>query len=92
MSGQSEEEATLHLNAINQVPGARPWKLTFSYGRALQASCLQAWKGKKENVADAQKAFLVRAKANSEAAVGKYAGGSGAAGSDKSLYVKNYSY
>jgi len=90
--GQSEEEATLHLNAINQVPGARPWKLTFSYGRALQASCLQAWKGKKENVAEAQKAFLIRAKANSEAAVGKYAGGSAAAGSDKSLYVKNYSY
>ena len=88
--GQSEEEATIHLNAINQVPGPKPWKLTFSYGRALQSSCLQSWKGKKENVAEAQKSFITRAKANSEACLGKYKGG--AAGSDKSLYVKNYSY
>lgn len=60
--GQSEEEASVHLNAINQVPLLKPWALTFSYGRALQASVLRAWGGKKENVAAGQNELLKRAK------------------------------
>ena len=52
--GQSEEEASKNLNAINNVNGKRPWALTFSYGRALQASALAKWAGKDENVKDAQ--------------------------------------
>lgn len=60
--GQSEEEASVHLNAINQVPLLRPWALTFSYGRALQASVLRAWGGKKENVAAGQAELIKRAK------------------------------
>lgn len=64
--GQSEEEASINLSAINQVPLHRPWKLTFSYGRALQASALSAWKGKAENRAAAQEAFCSRAKVSLE--------------------------
>ena len=60
--GQSEEEASLNLNAINNVPGPRPWSLSFSFGRALQQSVLQAWKGKSENVAAAQNELIKRAK------------------------------
>lgn len=60
--GQSEEEASVHLNAINQVTLLRPWALTFSYGRALQASVLRAWAGKKENIAAGQNELLKRAK------------------------------
>ncbi|CAI9744299.1 fructose-bisphosphate aldolase, class I [Octopus vulgaris] len=67
--GQSEEDATINLNAINTCALLKPWALTFSYGRALQASVLKAWQGKDENVEAAQKELLVRAKANSEAAV-----------------------
>ncbi|KAJ3407683.1 Fructose-bisphosphate aldolase 4, cytosolic [Chytridiales sp. JEL 0842] len=90
--GQSEEEATVHLNEMNKVKLLRPWALTFSYGRALQATVLKVWAGKKENVAAAQKALLARAKANSEASLGKYVP-SGAAGSaSESLYVKDYKY
>lgn len=60
--GQSEEEASVHLNAINQVKLGKPWALTFSYGRALQASVLRAWAGKKENIGAAQAELLKRAK------------------------------
>ncbi|KAG9345567.1 hypothetical protein JZ751_008711 [Albula glossodonta] len=60
--GQSEEEASLNLNAINQTPLHRPWKLTFSYGRALQASALAAWQGKAANKQASQDAFCTRAK------------------------------
>jgi len=70
-------------------PTPNPWALSFSYGRALQASCLDAWLGKDENKAAAQQAFLVRAKANSEAQLGTYRG-SGTGG--KSLYQKGYTY
>lgn len=90
--GQSEEEATVHLNAMNRVADLRPWALTFSYGRALQATVLKVWSGKKENVAEAQKALLVRCKANSEAALGKYKGDAAVAGASESLYVKDYKY
>lgn len=60
--GQSEEEASTNLSAIYQVPLHRPRKLTFSYGRALQASALAAWQGKAANKAAAQEAFRSRAK------------------------------
>ena len=60
--GQSEEDATIHLNAINKVPLLRPWALTFSYGRALQHSVLLAWAGKPENIKAAQTELLKRAK------------------------------
>ncbi|NXU28728.1 ALDOA aldolase, partial [Thalassarche chlororhynchos] len=59
--GQSEEEASLNLNAINRCPLARPWALTFSYGRALQASALRAWAGKKDNTKAAQEEYVKRA-------------------------------
>jgi len=88
--GMSEEEATLNLNAINRLNTKRPWSLTFSYGRALQASCLNAWQGKKENLAEAQKAFLARAKANSEAQLGKYASSGNTQSVD--LYEEGYKY
>ena len=87
--GQSEEDASVNLSAINAQPGKKPWALTFSYGRALQASTIKTWAGKAENVAEAQAVLLARAKANSLAALGKYAG-SGQTG--ESLHVKNYVY
>lgn len=62
--GMSEEDASLALNEINNAPGPRPWTLTFSYGRALQQSCLKAWKGLDENIPAAQAVLLERAKAN----------------------------
>merc|ERR1712168_857801 len=59
--GQSEEEASVNLNAINQYPGKKPWRLTFSFGRALQASALKAWGGKTDQVKAGQTEFLKRA-------------------------------
>lgn len=59
--GQSEEEASVNLNAMNQCPLHRPWALTFSYGRALQASALKAWGGKQENGKACQEEFIKRA-------------------------------
>lgn len=91
--GQTEEEATVNLNAINAYPGKKPWKLTFSYGRALQASVLRAWGGKRENVKAGQEELLKRAKANGAAATGTYVAGSvegKAAGKD--LFVKDHVY
>jgi fructose-bisphosphate aldolase class I len=69
--GQSDEQATENLNAINAI-GPHPWKITFSYGRALQAAPQKAWSGKTENVAAAQAAFLHRARMNWLAAQGKW--------------------
>jgi fructose-bisphosphate aldolase class I len=69
--GQSEAEATLHLSLMNRSRKL-PWELSFSYGRALQQSTLDAWKGKAANVAAAQKAFLRRAKLNGLARDGSY--------------------
>ena len=88
--GQSEEEATVHLNEINNVPEIRPWALTFSYGRALQATVLKVWAGKAENVSASQAALVVRAKANSQAAQGKYTGGAYDRNASQSLYVRDY--
>jgi len=65
--GQSDDHATFHLNEMNKYE--TDWNLTFSYGRALQQSALKAWSGKKENVMEAQEAFIERAKANSLATV-----------------------
>ncbi|MBS0247609.1 MAG: fructose-bisphosphate aldolase class I [Proteobacteria bacterium] len=70
--GQSDEEATAHLDAMNKI-GNLPWNLTFSYGRALQAAPQKAWSGKAGNVGAAQAAFNHRAKMNSLAALGKWA-------------------
>jgi fructose-bisphosphate aldolase, class I len=69
--GQSDEEATAHLDAMNRI-GNLPWALTFSYGRALQAAPQKAWAGKAENVAAAQAAFTHRARMNSLASLGKW--------------------
>ncbi|MDE2079245.1 MAG: fructose-bisphosphate aldolase class I [Patescibacteria group bacterium] len=71
--GQSEAEATANLNAMNAM-GKHPWPLSFSYGRALQASALEAWKGKDENIPAAQHAFLHRAELNGLATLGTYRG------------------
>jgi fructose-bisphosphate aldolase, class I len=69
--GQSDEEATAHLDALNRISGL-PWRLTFSYGRALQAAPQKAWSGKSENVAAAQRAFTHRARMNGLAALGQW--------------------
>lgn len=71
--GQSDEDATAHLNRMNQfVNGNKPWNLSFSYGRALQQPALKAWMGKAENVGAAQMALLKRAKLNGLATMGEY--------------------
>jgi fructose-bisphosphate aldolase class I len=69
--GQSDEDATAHLDAMNKI-GGLPWKLTFSYGRALQAPVQKTWAGKSENVAAAQRAFSHRAEMNGLAALGQW--------------------
>jgi fructose-bisphosphate aldolase class I len=69
--GQSDEEATAHLDAMNRI-GNLPWKLTFSYGRALQAAPQKAWSGKAENLAAGQQAFTHRAMMNSLASKGAW--------------------
>ncbi|HEY1153025.1 MAG TPA: class I fructose-bisphosphate aldolase [Pseudolabrys sp.] len=69
--GQSDEEATAHLDAMNKI-GNLPWKLTFSYGRALQAAPQKAWSGKSGNVGAAQGAFAHRAKMNGLASLGEW--------------------
>ena len=68
--GQSDEDATAHLNAMN-ARGPHPWQLSFSYGRALQAPALKAWAG--SNVEAGQRAYYHRAKLNSAARSGAYA-------------------
>jgi len=70
--GQDHLAATRHLSAINQLGGPKPWKLSFSYGRALQDEALNAWSGKNENVKAGQQAFHHRAKCDSAAALGRY--------------------
>jgi fructose-bisphosphate aldolase, class I len=70
--GQSDEDATAHLNAMN-AKGPHPWPISFSYGRALQAPAIKAWGGKPENVEAGQRAYYHRAKMNSAARTGTYA-------------------
>ena len=69
--GQSDQDATAHLDAMNRI-GGLPWRLTFSYGRALQAAPQKAWAGKAENVAAGQRALTHRAKMNSLASKGEW--------------------
>ncbi|XP_067014990.1 fructose-bisphosphate aldolase [Anabrus simplex] len=91
--GQSEEEASVNLDAINKFKGKKPWPLSFSYGRALQASVLRAWSGKADNVKAAQDELIKRAQANGNAALGKYEAGSvtGKA-ADVGLFIKDHNY
>ena len=69
--GQSDEDATAHLSLMNRL-GPLPWKLSFSYGRALQAAAQKAWGGKAENIAAGQRAFAHRARMNGAASLGKW--------------------
>jgi fructose-bisphosphate aldolase class I len=69
--GQTDENATAHLDAMNRMGGA-PWPLTFSYSRALQAVALKTWRGSAANVGAAQKAFHHRARMNGLAAKGQW--------------------
>ena len=70
--GQDHVLATQHLSAINQLEGPKPWKLSYSYGRALQDEALEVWRGRSENVLAGQHAFYHRAKCDSAAALGRY--------------------
>jgi len=70
--GQDHLAATMHLSAINQLEGPKPWRISFSYGRALQDEALKAWGGKKENLKEGQQAFYHRAQCDSAAALGRY--------------------
>jgi len=90
--GQSEIEATLNLNAMNQSPN--PWHISFSYARALQNTTLKTWAGKDENAVAAQAKMIQRAMANSKAQLGKYdpATADEDASAAEGMYVKDYSY
>lgn len=92
--GQSEEEATEHLQAMNrQQLGPKPWALSFSYGRALQHTVLKTWAGQPANVGKAQQALLQRARANRDASLGQYQPGqSSNSGAKESTFVKDYKY
>merc|ERR1712003_286955 len=90
--GQSELQATLNLNAMNQ--SANPWHVSFSYARALQNTTLKTWAGKDENKVVAQAKLIQRAMANSKAQLGKYdpATADEDASAAEGMYVKNYVY
>jgi fructose-bisphosphate aldolase class I len=94
--GQSEEDATVNLSAMNKLRASigskMPWALSFSYGRALQASVLKTWSGNDANIKAAQEQLLVRAKANSLAAQGKYEGQFADDKTKESLFVANHAY
>ncbi|KAI6660301.1 Fructose 16 bisphosphate aldolase [Oopsacas minuta] len=91
--GQSELDSTNHLDLINKAPGRKPWKLSFSYGRALQASAIAAWNGKAENVSQAQEVFSIRAKMNGLASTGKYNKEEDQmVGAGESLHVAKHAY
>ena len=87
--GLSEEMASVYLNCMNQIPRKASWNLGFSYGRALQHSCLKAWAGTEQEAGQA--ALLARARANSEASDGRYVPGSQPS-SDEQLFVAGYTY
>jgi fructose-bisphosphate aldolase, class I len=70
--GQPARLATAHLNAINRLPGSKPWKISFSYGRALQDPALEAWRGRDENLKAGQRALYHRASLNGAASLGEY--------------------
>jgi fructose-bisphosphate aldolase class I len=87
--GLTEEDASVYLNTMNTVERKGPWSVSFSYGRALQQSCLQAWRG--TNTEAGQQALLARAQANSEASTGNYVAGSQTS-AQESLFVAGYKY
>lgn len=70
--GQSDRVATAHLNAINRLPGPKPWRISFSYGRALQDPALAAWHGRDENLKMGKQALHLRARCNGAASIGTY--------------------
>jgi fructose-bisphosphate aldolase, class I len=70
--GQEDRAATVHFNAINCLPGPKPWKISFSYGRALQDHALEAWHGRDENLGAGRQALHQRARCNSAASLGTY--------------------
>jgi fructose-bisphosphate aldolase class I len=70
--GQPARQATSHLNAINRLPDTRPWKISFSYGRALQDPALESWRGRDENLNAGQRALRHRASLNGAASLGNY--------------------
>ena len=70
--GQEDRIATTHLDAINRLPGAKPWKIAFSYGRALQDHALETWHGRDENLEAGRQALYQRARCNSAASLGMY--------------------
>jgi fructose-bisphosphate aldolase class I len=70
--GQTERMATAHLNAINRLSGPKPWKISFSYGRALQDAAMAAWQGREQNLKAGQQAFYHRARCNGAATRGEY--------------------
>jgi len=90
----NEESATINLNAMNSLhKGSLPWHLSFSYGKALQKTCIVTWLGKKENEAAAQKALFNRCKANSDASKGTYVAGSCASiGTDGNIKTAGGAY
>ena len=90
--GQSEIEATMNLNAMNQKEN--PWHISFSYARALQNTTLKTYAGKDENVVAAQAKLLIRAMANSKAQLGEYdpATADEDATAAEGMYVKDYAY
>jgi fructose-bisphosphate aldolase class I len=70
--GQEDRVATAHLDAINRLPGPKPWRISFSYGRALQDPALEAWHGRDENLEAGREALYQRARCNSAASLGRY--------------------
>ncbi|KAJ8284264.1 hypothetical protein COCON_G00031140 [Conger conger] len=90
---QSEEDATINLNAMNRFPLYKPWVLTFSYGRAMQDSALKAWGGRKENGKACQEEYIRTAMSNSEASIGKYVSSEDhGTASDESLFEAIYAF
>merc|ERR1712050_333237 len=90
----NEETATINLNTMHKNHGSSlPWHLSFSYGKALQKTCIVSWMGKAENKEAAQKALFNRAKANSEATKGTYVPGSCASvGTDGNIKAAGGAY
>jgi fructose-bisphosphate aldolase class I len=90
--GLSEQKATRILNSLNQKKPKHLWNLSFSFGRALQNSCLQTWQGKYSNIQQAQQTLLETVKSNSQASLGIYNESPTPKNEETSLFVKNYSY
>jgi len=90
--GQGEIEATQNLNAMNALHTKKPWTLSFSYGRALQASVIKTWGGDKKNLDEARKVFSLRAHCNGFASVGKYEGEEATASARERQHVEGYTY